>query len=65
MGVGRRPGCIPKIELVCATVSPVVMNDRPGSACCTEEIVRMANMKMKEHKALSSAFVRCHVERCL
>lgn len=62
---GRSPARIPKPELVCAAANPAVVNDRPGSASCTKEIVRMANKTGKEHKVLSSALERCPIERCL
>lgn len=63
MKADRRPGCIPKSELVYATVNPVVENDRPGSASCSKKTVGMANMKMNEHKVLSSTLTRCRVEK--
>lgn len=62
---GRRPACIPKPELVCAAANTAAVNDRPGSVCCTKEIVRMANTTVKEHKVLSSALESCPIERCL
>lgn len=63
MKADRRPGCIPKPELVYARVNPVVVNDRPGSDSCSKETVGMANMTMNEHKVLSSTLARCPVER--
>lgn len=62
MKADRRHGCIPKPELVYARVNPVVVDDRPGSASCSKEMVGMANMEMNEHKVLSSTLARCPVE---
>lgn len=52
----------PKTQTCLWKSHTVVVNDKPGSASCSKEIVGVANMAMNEHEVLTSDLVSCPVK---